>query len=245
MNIDKKLSEYLGRLGLNLDKESLDRITKFLDIVHTGNNSLNLVGTMKKDQIFIRHFLDCLSIYDYLEGPGKLKNAPLKIIDIGSGAGLPGILIGIINRESEITLLDSRRKITEFLNFAVDKLSLFNIKVVCGRAEQISHISGNREAFDLAVARAVARVSVLCELMVPFIKIGGKAIMFKSRKLQEELEDAENRINALGAEVEWIREVIVPGLDEYRTLLILNKSRKTEYKYPRKYAKIIKMPSVH
>jgi len=227
-------------LGLR-PEQSLDKIVRFLDIIHTRNNKFNLVGTAGKEQIFIRHFLDCLSIYNYIPGTGSMKNNRLKIIDVGSGAGLPGVLIGIINKESEITLLDSRRKTTNFLDHIVDELSLENIRVICGRAEQLSHIGDYREVFDIVIARAVARVNILCELLLPFCKIGGKAVMYKSRKIREELKEAERVITIMGAEVEEVCEVKIPYLNEYRALLVLNKSRQTEYKYPRKYARIIKM----
>lgn len=244
MNIKKALSEYMVSLGLRLEGPAADKILRFLDIVYIENNRFNLVGTTEKEKIFTRHFLDCLSIYNYLIGICKQNSNRLRIIDVGTGAGLPGILIGIINKEAVLTLLDSRAKITRFLGRVVDELAIDNVSVVCGRAEILSHQNSYREMFDIVVARAVSRINILCELMVPFCKIGGKAIMYKSRKLEDELPEAERAITVMGAEVEGIFEIDVPYLEEYRALLVLNKSRQTEYKYPRKYARIIKMPIV-
>ena len=244
MNIYKILSEYLTDIGLTPEKESVDKIIQFLEIIYRENHNLNLVGTKEKEQIFTRHFLDCLSVYYYFGDISKQNNNQFRIIDVGTGAGLPGILIGIINKEAELILLDSRTKITGFLGDVVKELAIDNIKVVCGRAERLSHLKSYREKFDVVIARAVARVNVLCELMVPLCRTGGKVIMYKSRKLKEELPEAEKAISVLGAEVEGVLEIDVPYLNEYRALLVLNKSGQTEYKYPRKYARIIKMPIV-
>ena len=244
MNINKTLSEYIYSLGLKTPLEALDKIIVFLDMVCRKNNVLNLVGTVEKEKIFVRHFLDCLSIYSYLSRISRGKNSLLRIIDIGSGAGLPGILISIINQDAEIILLDSRRKIARFLGQIIDDLAIDNAKVICERAEKLSHLSTFREGFDIVTARAVARVNILCELMLPFCKIGGKAVMYKSKKLKEELAEAGAAITIMGSELEEVLEVQVPYLNEPRTLLVLNKVMHTEYKYPRKYAKIIKKPLV-
>jgi len=241
MNMKKILSNYMMDMGLVPGKEKVDRILSFLKLIYDENRNINLVGTKDREQIFIRHFLDCISIYKYFYKHNIDKSDYLRIIDVGSGAGLPGILIALLNKNFDVTLLDSKKKYINFLVSIKSYLSLDNARIVEARAEDFSH-SIYRESFDIVVSRAVSRMNYLCELMIPLCKIGGKIVMYKSKKAITELDESRKAISLLGADFDRIYEVDVPHLNEFRALVILNKSYKTPYIYPRKYAKIKKMP---
>lgn len=219
----------------------IEKINLFLDLIIEKNKYLNITGTKEKDQVIIRHFIDCLSIFQYLDKTSR-KNLKLKkIIDIGTGGGLPGILLAIFLKNSEIYLLDSKNKIIEFLKTVIDKLGLENTTMLKGRAEDFARAPLYRESFDLVVSRAFGKLSLLSEIAVPFCKIGGRILFYKSRKVFREIEKSKSIILQTGAVIDKIMEVQVPLLDEYRSILILKKERQTLYNYPRKYAKMLKM----
>jgi 16S rRNA (guanine527-N7)-methyltransferase len=241
MNLEFILKEYCSALGLKPGGETITSIIKFLDLIYEKNLEINLVSAKSKEDIFIRHFLDCISIFSYFKEKEFFKKKELKLIDVGSGPGLPGILIGALKENFDVTLIDSRKKYIEFLNNVLKILSLGNVKIIYGRAEEIAHQDSYREKFDIVTARAVARVDLLSELTIPLTRIGGRVVMYKSRKATEELDESRKAISVLGAEVESMHEVTVPLLNEYRVLIILNKTEETRYNYPRKYARIKKI----
>jgi 16S rRNA (guanine527-N7)-methyltransferase len=161
---------------------------------------------------------------------------------VGTGGGLPGIPLAVFLTSSNIILLDSRIKICIFLNQVVAELKLKNAVIVNGRAELLSHESGFRENFDLVVSRALGNVRQVSEITVPFCKTGGRIILYKSKKVHEEINEAKEALNILSAETEEIFETDVPDLNKYRVLLVIKKLKSTLYKYPRKYAKMLKKP---
>lgn len=228
-------------MGLKPGGGTITSIIKFLDIIYEKNLEINLVSAKSKEDIFIRHFLDCISIFSYFKESEFFDKKELKLIDVGSGPGLPGILIGVLKENFDVTLIDSRKKYIEFLNNVIKALSLRNLKIIYGRAEDIAHQYAYRERFDIVTARAVARIELLSELTIPLARTGGRIVLYKSRKAAEELDKSRKAISILGAEVESLHEVTVPLLNEYRVLIILNKTEETRYNYPRKYAKIKKI----
>lgn len=237
---DKILKNYLANLNLNLNSQSIKKIKLFLDLIYANNKFLNLVGTKDKNSILIRHFFDCLSIFEFFKDLPVDALGGCKILDVGSGAGLPGILLAIILSNSNIYLLDSKEKFGKFLNMVIKELKIKNTNLIFGRAEVLSHNENLREKFDIVTARAVANIRILSELTIPFCRIGGTIILYKSRKLKEELPFAEKIILNLGGRVANIFDVSVPLLNEYRVLLIIKKEKTTLYKYPRKYVKMLK-----
>lgn len=230
---------YILSLGIIPDEGDIEKMYDYLDILFEYNKNINLVGTKNRDEILVRHFFDCLSIFNFLNCSGSKIIKTNRILDIGTGAGLPGILLAIFLKKSEIYLLDSKNKAITFLEKVVNTLKLENTHILSGRAEELAHDTKYREKFDFVVSRALAKTSVLAELAMPFCNIGGRAVLYKSKNLVEELKFSGKTISAMGSEVENIFEVKIPCLDEYRALLILKKVSPIIYKYPRKYGKIL------
>ncbi len=241
MEQKKFLDKYLLKIGINNDSSKIDKIFEYLELVYEKNKVINLIGTKEKEEIFIKHILDSLSIFNIeLLREDKLKGK--KIIDIGTGGGLPGILLAIFLPESEIYLLDKSKKKTIFLRETTEALELKNTIIITDRAEELSREAGFREKFDIVIARAVARFSILLELAVPFCNIHGKIIFYKSKKVFEEIKEHSETISKLGGEFKKLYDVEVPDLERFRTFLILNKVKRTPLKYPRNFALIKKKP---
>ncbi|MFC2145186.1 16S rRNA (guanine(527)-N(7))-methyltransferase RsmG [Actinomycetota bacterium] len=237
----KVLDEYLQRIGINNDSRKTGKVIEYLKLVHGKNKFINLIGTKEKEDIFIKHILDSLSIFNLK----ALKEKELKgkrIIDIGTGGGLPGIPISIFLPEAEIVLLDKSKKKTDFLRETIDTLELKNIEIVTGRAEELSRKAGLREKFDIVIARAVTRFNILLEIAIPFCTIHGKIIFYKSKKVFEEIKENGEAISILGGEFEELYDIEVPDLEGFRTFLIVKKDKRTPLKYPRNFALIKKKP---
>ncbi len=243
MNDKKILITSLNKINLNFTEEDIDKVEEYIDFLIGHNKQFNLVGTKLRRDILIRHAVDSLSIFkysNYFFPPCAGEN--FKVLDIGTGAGLPGILISIFLKDRHVYLMDKKSKVINFLREVVRKLNLKNIFIIEGNAEFLGHDDKYRENFDIVLSRAVGKFNIVCELMLPFCKIGGKTVFYKSKKLHEEIEEYKNIIPILGGKIDKILEVKVPNLDEYRTFLSILKETNTLYKYPRKYAKILKMP---
>jgi 16S rRNA (guanine527-N7)-methyltransferase len=243
MDNKKILKTSLNKINLNFTEADIDKVEEYIDILIEYNKQFNLVGTKLRQDILIRHVIDSLSIFKYSNYffiPRAGEN--FKILDVGTGAGLPGILISIFLKDWHVYLLDKKSKAINFLREVVRKLNLTNIFIIEGNAEYFGHDDKYRENFNIVLSRAVGKFNVVCELMLPFCKIGGKAVLYKSKKLLEEIEKYKNIIPVLGGKIDKIFEVKVPNLDEYRAFLSILKETSTLYKYPRKYAKILKTP---
>ena len=156
------------------------------------------------------------------------------LIDVGCGAGFPGLALKIAYPNLKVTLLDSLNKRVQFLDAVIERLGLQNINTIHGRAEDFAKQDGMRETFDLAVSRAVANLSTLSEYCLPFVKVGGYFIPYKSEKASEEIEKAQNAIKILGGKLEEKKEYHLPDSDYYRNLLLIKKEKTTPKKYPRK-----------
>ena len=235
------LFKYLGKTGINNDTKKIDKVICYLEIVYEKNKVINLIGTKEKEDIFIKHILDSLSIFNIKvlkEGEYREK----KIIDIGTGGGLPGILLAIFLPESKIFLVDKSEKKTDFLRETVEALDIKNIMIVTDRAEELSRKADFREKFDIVIARAVTKFNILLELAIPFCTINGKIIFYKSKKVFEEIKEHSETISKLGGEFKKLYDVEVPDLERFRTFLILNKVKRTPLKYPRNFALIKKKP---
>ena len=164
----------------------------------------------------------------------KYINDDDKVIDIGTGAGFPGIPLKIMNENTKITLLDSLNKRINFLNIVIETLNLRNIQAIHGRAEEIARNKLYREKYDVAVSRAVANLSTLTEYMLPFVKVGGKCICMKGANVNEELERAQNAIKELGGEIERVDNFYLSDNDNERNIIVIKKIKETNPKYPRK-----------
>ena len=240
MNIDNILKFSLDEMGINFSHEQIGTVEKYLDLVYKHNKKFNLIGTKDKKSILIRHILDSISILKY-EKNIFFNNVKIeRILDIGTGAGLPGMLLSIFLNNKLFYLLDKTSKKINFLNLAVEELNLKNIRIIRGRAEELARDNLYRENFDIVLARAVTGFNILSELTIPFCKINGKIIFYKSKKIFTELEENSGAILKLGGKVSNLLEIRVPYLDEYRTFLIINKVKKSPKIYPRNFNKIKK-----
>ena len=237
----KALYEYLENTGIGSDSEKIEKVISYLEIVYEKNKVINLIGTKEKEDIFIKHILDSLSIFN-IQVLRKGEHHGKKIIDIGTGGGLPGILLAIFLPESKIFLIDKSKKKTDFLRETIEVLDLKNIMVITDSAEELSRKAGFREKFDIVIARAVTKFNILLELAIPFCTINGRIIFYKSKKVFEEIKEHSEAISKLGGEFEKLYDVEVPDLEGFRTFLILKKEKRTPLKYPRNFAQIKKKP---
>ena len=223
----KKMKFYLEELSIMFNEEQYKKFYKYMNLLLEWNEKINLTAITNKEDIILKHFIDSLTISKYID-----KNS--KLIDVGTGAGFPGIPIKIYRDDLEITLLDSLNKRVNFLNEVIKELKLENIVAIHGRAEEIGRNKKYREYFDVATSRAVANLSTLSEYLVPFVKEDGIIISMKGDNIEEEKKKTKRAIKVLGANIKKIDKFELPKSDIKRSLVILKKVEKTPIKYPRK-----------
>ena len=230
-----KLKEEAMQFGIELLEKEQDNFYNYMKLLLDWNEKINLTAITEPKEVITKHFVDSLSITQYI-------NEIDRILDIGTGAGFPGIPLKIVLEKNEITLLDSLNKRINFLNEVIEKLELKNIQAIHGRAEEFNKIDGNRESYDIVVSRAVAKLNVLLEYMLPFVKLNGRCICMKSADIDEELKEAKNAIKILGGEIEKIDEITLKNTDIKRKIIVIKKVNKTPSKYPRKAGTPAKEP---
>lgn len=226
------LREGLEQLNIEADKKTLEKLINFKDILLEWNEKINLTAITDEREIYIKHFLDsatCLST-GYIKDNGK-------IIDIGTGAGFPGLVLKILKDNIDITLLDSLKKRMKYLEEAVSKLGVGKLDIIHGRAEEYGVKNGQRESYDIALSRAVASLNVLSEYCIPFVKVGGLFLCQKGPNYSDELKEAEKAINILGGKVEDIKKYILPYSDIAHYIIVIRKLSSTPTKFPRKPGK--------
>ena len=234
-NYDIKIfEEKLGEFGIKLCAEQYDRFIRYYEMLAEWNKVMNLTAITEYDEVIAKHFVDSLSLVKVTDLNSAGGNNALSIIDVGTGAGFPGIPLKIAFPDLKITLLDSLNKRIGFLNAVTEELGLKGIEALHGRAEDYAKKGKLRESFDLCVSRAVANLSTLSEYCLPYVKVGGKFIAYKSEKTAEEINAAGSAIGELGGKVEKSEEFVLPGTDLYRTLVVVEKIKATPNKYPRK-----------
>lgn len=229
----------LEELHIKLSEEQVDQFITYYELLTEWNSFMNLTAITDFDEVFKKHFIDSLSLIkaeeDIFHITGKdLKKDALTVIDVGTGAGFPGIPLKIAFPNLEITLLDSLKKRIKFLNEVIEKLKLKGITAVHGRAEDFAGKENYRADFDLALSRAVANMSTLSEYCIPFVKVKGLFIPYKSEKVSDELANANNALSILGGSIIDQVEYMLPESDYYRNLVIVEKKKDTPKKYPRK-----------
>lgn len=224
---NKKMRKSLKELNIELSEKQLNQFYDYMNILNEWNKVMNLTNITEPLEVIEKHFIDSLTVL-------KNVNENDSIIDVGTGAGFPGIPIKIAYPKSKVTLLDSLNKRIKFLNEVISKLNLEGINTIHGRAEELAHNKEHREKYDIAIARAVAPLNVLSEYLLPFVKIGGHAICMKGSKGKDESKEGENAIRILGGEIKSIKEFKLPNTDIERTIVEIEKNKSTEKRYPRK-----------
>ncbi|KRL67166.1 16S rRNA (guanine(527)-N(7))-methyltransferase RsmG [Companilactobacillus versmoldensis] len=221
----------LAEKGIELNDTQKGQFeTYFSELVET-NKVMNLTSITEKDQVYLKHFYDSL-ILDFFDD--QLIHGSLSICDVGSGAGFPSIPLKIINPDLQVTIIDSLNKRINFLKGLVEKLDLDNVDLVHGRAEELGQNKQYREKFDLVTARAVASMTVLTELCLPFAQKGGQFIAMKADKADAELQEAKYAIGLLGGKVSQQESFELPNEAGLRNLIFVSKTKETPKKYPRK-----------
>jgi len=223
---------------LDLSPAQLDQFARYADLLIDWNLRFNLTAIVEPREIVIRHFLDSLSAIRAIP-PG-----PLKLIDVGAGAGLPGLPLKLARLELSLTLLEATRKKCDFLKAVIDDLQLTDVQVINARAEDAGRADEHREVYDVAIARAVGEMPVLLEYLLPLVRIGGRAIAQKSREVLNEVQHAELALSTLGGRLDDIVAVRVPQLNEARYLVVIEKVFATPEKYPRRAGMPSKKPLV-
>ncbi len=232
--LEKLIQEGLGELGLTSDAAGSERCRIYYDYLTQMNQVMNLTAIEGESDAARLHYLDSAALLTLDEFPGG------RVIDIGTGAGFPGLALKIFRPELKLTLLDSLDKRVGFLRQCCERLDFSDVACVHARAEEIP--TGMRESFDAAVSRAVARLNVLCELCLPYVKPGGVFIAMKGPDCAEELREAEKAIHALGGEIRRKADYRIPGTDVVHSALVIGKTGPTPPKYPRRWAQIKKAP---
>ena len=227
----KTLREGLPRLGLQLDESAQDKLCAFGHAVVEQNKVMNLTAITEPDQVAKLHLLDSISLLTLEDLAGKT------LIDVGCGAGFPGVPLKIACPQVQLTLLDSLGKRMTWLASVLPQLGV-EANVVTARAEE--YVTGCREQYDFATSRAVARLNILLELTAPYVKVGGKVLAMKGTAAQEELAEAKNAIRRLGLKLEQVVEFPVDGTAH--TVIVLKKVAPTPAQYPRRFAKIKQAP---
>ena len=219
----EKIKEIFSKYSIEINDLQAKKFVKYYDFLIEENKKFNLTAITDFEQVILKHFIDSVLPINEIK-----HNA--KIVDVGTGAGFPGIPIKILRDDVDILLVDSLEKRIKFLNELIKLLSLKKIKTLHSRAEDIGN---NRETFDVSLSRAVAKVNTLSEYLIPYVKVGGKIIMYKGKNSEEELTEGENAINILGGELEDIKKYYLPEIESERNVIIIKKIKHTNKKYPR------------
>ncbi len=224
-------------LDFGLTTTQAEQFEVYFNLLVEWNEKINLTAITEENEVITKHFIDSLMCFE-----SGVLNDGTKVIDVGTGAGFPGIPLKIAAPKIEVTLLDSLAKRLNFLNEVTDKLNLDSITTVHARAEDGGRDDNLREQFDVATSRAVANLSTLSELCLPFVKVGGYFVSMKGPGVEEELAAAENAIKILGGRVEKVVPYEIPTTDLKHNLVIIRKIAKTPSKYPRMAPKPSKTP---
>ena len=224
-------------INIEMNNEQAEKFYKYMKLLIEWNEKINLTAITEENEIILKHFIDSLTVLKYI-------NQTDRIIDVGTGAGFPGIPIAIMMSNTKITLLDSLNKRINFLNDAIKELELKNIETIHSRSEDCGKDISKREYYDIAIARAVANLTTLSEYLLPFVKIGGKMICMKGSEVGEELKNADFAIKELGGEITLKDEFCLPNSDIKRNIIVAKKVQYTPKKYPRKAGLPSKEPIV-
>ncbi len=232
------MKEYLkksaGKIGIALNDQKLLQFEIYYQMLIETNRTMNLTAITEMEDVVLKHFIDSIALVNYI----SLENR--RVVDLGTGAGFPGIPLAILHPDTQFVLIDSLKKRLRFIESVLEKNNMKNVSIVHGRAEDLGQTAQYREKFDICVSRAVASLPVLLELCVPFVKVGGNFISYKSDSVKEELNCAKHALEVLHCDLEKQYEYYIPDRKFYRVLAIFLKKRKLEKMYPRQAGKIKK-----
>lgn len=228
---ESKFREQLSVIGLSLSEKQIQQFRFYYENLMKWNEVMNLTAITEEEEVYSKHFLDSLSIVALIE-PQNLSG--MSIIDIGTGAGFPGLPIAIAFPETKLTLVDSLQKRIGFLEETIKGLGLENVRLFHARAEDFARKESEREKYDIVCSRAVAKLNVLAEYCMPFAKKGGYFIAYKAERLTEELEEGKRAVKILGGRIDQVISFQLPGTEYNRTMVQVIKESHTSGKYPRK-----------
>lgn len=221
------LKEKASKINIEINDEQASKFYKYMNELIEWNEKINLTAITEPNDVITKHFVDSITIEKYVDNGAK-------IIDVGTGAGFPGIPLSIIRDDLKITLMDSLNKRIRFLDEVIEENSLLNVNTVHGRAEELGRNADFRGKYDVATSRAVASLNVLLEYLVPFVKVGGYCICMKGSNIDDEIKEAKKALEVLKCKVEKIESFELPGSDYGRNIIIIKKIGETSNKYPRK-----------
>lgn len=229
INFQEILGQAAIEYGLTLTVEQLIAMDRYYQLLLEWNEKINLTAITAPQEVAVKHMVDSLSCYQ-----PELFKTGVSMIDVGTGAGFPGLPLKIFQQDIELTLMDSLNKRLNFLREVIAALALSKVNTVHARAEEGGKNKQYREQYQLAVSRAVARLNVLCELCLPFVKVGGCFIALKGAQYEEEVKEATKAVKLLGGKIEEIKPVKLPGLTDKRAVIYISKIANTPAGYPRK-----------
>lgn len=231
----KFIAEYFNKLNININDEQCNQFVIYKDLLVEWNKVMNLTGITEDKEVCIKHFADSVTILNSVDFKGK------SVIDVGTGAGFPGLPLKIAEPQIKLTLLDSLTKRLNFLDEVCRNIGVES-EFVHGRAEELGQNNEYREKYDIAVSRAVAPLNVLAEFDLPFVKVGGLMIALKGPNAYDEVESAKNAVVELGGEIVKVEEAVLPDTDLKHTVVVIKKVSNTPEKYPRRAKKIERNP---
>lgn len=237
MNYYELMKRATDSVGMDFSKEQYSKFIKYMKLIQEWNKKINLTAITEDEDIIKKHFIDCIKAFKSEE----LKNAKT-IIDVGTGAGFPGIPIAIMDESKEICLLDSLNKRINFLNIVKTELDLKNVTTIHSRAEDGARKPELREMFDIATSRAVANMAVLAEYCLPYVKVSGSFIALKGPAVDEEINGARNAIGTLGGKIDSCIELEIEDTDLKHNIVVIKKIKNCSKTYPRKAGVISKKP---
>lgn len=229
MNFTDELKTAAAEYGLNLTESQISGFNRYYELLVEWNKKINLTAITEPKDVAIKHMIDSLSCYR-----DELFYENASLIDVGTGAGFPGLPLKIFCPSLKLTLLDSLNKRVKFLQLVVDELGFKDVEVIHARSEEAARNRNYREKFDIATARAVARLPIICEYCLPFVKTGGVFIALKGRQYEDETEEARKAIKILGGEIERTVPIKLPEIDDKRAVIYIKKIKSTPKAYPRK-----------
>ena len=234
-----EIKEVFDKMHIGLPDGALELLNRYYEMLIDTNKVMNLTTITEYSEVVIKHFADSAAI-----GCITDMNGNIDVIDVGTGAGFPGIVLKIVYPQLSVVLLDSLNKRVNFLKNVITELGLTDISAIHGRAEDIARNKDYREKFDLCVSRAVANMSSLSEYCLPFVKVGGRFIPYKADGCDEEVKTASKAVNILGGKIRKIESYVIPDTDICRKFVVIDKLRNTSAKYPRKAGLPTKEPLV-